>query len=146
MSRTDSHGTIIVADALLKRIREFFTGNDGVRTVAGDPAISAELLLLFRVIMADGKVTDEEMGAFAAICENAFGIAPDDIPAVLEYLNDAGYETTGRQALAVFEDMDAARKAELISHMATIARVDSDVDQRELDLVKRASAALGLRV
>ena len=43
-------------------------GDPGIRKVADDPVLSAELLLLFRMILADGKVDDSEMKAFRRIC------------------------------------------------------------------------------
>ena len=50
-----------MASGLLAQIREIFEGDPGVRKVADDPVLSAELLLLFRMILADGQVSDSEM-------------------------------------------------------------------------------------
>ena len=133
-------------DKMLKPLYDFFIGNDAVQKVADDPALSAELLLLFRVMLADGAIVDAEMDRFRALCDKVFGIGPDDIEEVISYLNEAGYETTGRQALEVFVTLPIERRQELINHMIEIARADKEVHPDEVKLIKRASEILGLSV
>lgn len=91
-----------MAMALLDKIRSIFEGDPGVRKVADDPVLSAELLMLFRMILADGSVSESEMEVFRRICSGSFGIPEDSIDAVIEYLNEFGYETNGSQAIAMF--------------------------------------------
>ncbi len=67
-----------------------------MRKVADDPVLSAELLLLFRMILADGQVSEAEMAVFRRICAKSFGIGDGSIDGVVEYLNDFGYETIRR--------------------------------------------------
>ena len=43
-----------MATGLLAQLKAMFDGDPGVRKVADDPLLSAELLLLFRMILADG--------------------------------------------------------------------------------------------
>ena len=129
---------------MLKALRDFFAGNDSVRRVADDPALSAELLLLFRVMLADGQVQDEEMTVFRHICETAFGIGADDINQVIDYLQDVGYETTGHQAIAVFEALPEERRAKLIGHMTEIAGADERFMPAERDLIRRVAERLGV--
>ena len=80
---------------LLDNVISLFEGDSGVRKVADDPVLSAELLLLFRMILADGAVSETEMAVFRRICREAFGIGEESIDGVIEYLNDFGYETNG---------------------------------------------------
>ena len=61
-------------NSVLARVRMLIEGDPGIRKVADDPVLSAELLLLFRMILADGKVDDAEMTAFRRICRDVFGI------------------------------------------------------------------------
>ncbi len=121
-----------------------FEGDPGVRLVADDPALSAELLLLFRMILADGEVSENEMDAFRRICRDAFAIPEDSIDAVIDYLLDVGYETTGRQAIEVFQGFDIDRRRALARHMATIAKADHGLKDREVRLLKRTLDMLGL--
>ncbi|ESZ48422.1 MULTISPECIES: TerB family tellurite resistance protein [unclassified Mesorhizobium] len=126
-----------MAMALLDQIRSIFDGDPGVRKVADDPVLSAELLMLFRMILADGSVSESEMVAFRRICKDAFGIPETSIDAVIEYLNDFGYETNGSQAIALFRDIDVERRKLLALHMAEIAKADSKLAESEVRLLRR---------
>jgi uncharacterized tellurite resistance protein B-like protein len=133
-----------MAEGLLARFVSLFEGDPGVRRVAEDPVLSAELLLLFRMILADGTVSESEMLAFRRICTDSFGIAAGSVDAVIEYLNETGYETTGQQALAVFRDLDVERRQLLAKHMADIAKADSQLAQTEVRLLRRTLELLDL--
>ncbi|PAQ07360.1 TerB family tellurite resistance protein [Mesorhizobium temperatum] len=126
-----------MAFALLDQIRSIFEGDPGVRKVADDPVLSAELLMLFRMILADGTVSESEMAAFRRICREAFGIPEASIDSVIEYLNDFGYETNSSQAIAQFRDLDVERRKLLARHMAEIAKADSQLAGTEMQLLRR---------
>jgi uncharacterized tellurite resistance protein B-like protein len=117
--------------ALLDQIRSIFDGDPGVRKVADDPVLSAELLMLFRMILADGSVSESEMAVFRHICKEAFGIPESSIDSVIEYLNDYGYETNGSQAIALFRDLDVERRKLLARNMAEIAKADAKLAESE---------------
>lgn len=126
-----------MAHGLLGSIISLFEGDPGVRKVADDPVLSAELLLLFRMILADGAVSESEMRVFRNICRDAFGIPEESIDGVVEYLNEIGYETTGAQALAMFRELDVGRRELLARHMADIAKADSRLADTEIRMLKR---------
>jgi uncharacterized tellurite resistance protein B-like protein len=128
----------------LNRVRSIFEGDPGVRRVADDPTLSAELLLLFRMILADGVVSEREMETFRRICRESFAIPDASIDGVIEYLNDFGYETSGAQAISLFRDLDIERRRELARHMADIAKADSELAEREVNLLRRSLEVLGL--
>lgn len=133
-----------MATGLLTRIRDLFDGDPGVRKVADDPALTAELLLLFRMILADGTVSESEMAVFRHICEHSFGISGDSLDGVVEYLNDFGYETTSAQAIAIFGELDVERRKRLARHMAEIAKADSKLAESEVRLLRRTLDILGV--
>ena len=133
-----------MASGLLAQIRELFEGDAGVRKVADDPVLSAELLLLFRMILADGQVTDSEMAVFRRICREAFGIGDESIEGVVEYLNDFGYETSGAQAIEMFRELDVERRKVLARHMAEIAKADSQLAENEVRLLRRTLDLLAI--
>jgi uncharacterized tellurite resistance protein B-like protein len=133
-----------MASGLLAQIRELFEGDAGVRKVADDPVLSAELLLLFRMILADGQVTDNEMAVFRRICRDTFGIGEDSIEGVVEYLNDFGYETSGAQAIEMFRELDVERRKLLARNMAEIAKADSQLAENEVRLLRRTLDLLGI--
>jgi uncharacterized tellurite resistance protein B-like protein len=136
MHLTNRKGTLM-AFALLDQIRSIFDGDPGVRKVADDPVLSAELLMLFRMILADGSVSESEMAAFRRICREAFGIPEASIDSVIEYLNEFGYETNSSQAIAQFRDLDVERRKLLARHMAEIAKADSQLAGNEMKLLRR---------
>lgn len=133
-----------MANGLLARIRTMFEGDPGVRKVADDPTLSAELLLLFRMILADGVVRESEMNSFRRICQDSFGIPPESLDAVVEYLNDFGYETNSAQAIALFRELDIERRKELARHMAEIAKADESLAENEVKFLRRTLELLGI--
>ena len=133
-----------MAKGLLAQIRGIFEGDPGVRKVADDPVLSAELLLLFRMILADGQVSDAEMAVFRRICKDSFGIGEESMQGVIDYLNDFGYETNGAQAIEMFRDLDVDRRKELARHMAEIAKADSNLAENEVRLLRRTLDLLGI--
>lgn len=135
---------IRMATGLLAQIRNMFEGDPGVRKVADDPVLSAELLLLFRMILADGVASESEMAVFRRICTEAFGIAEGSVDAVVEYLNEFGYETNGSQAVAMFHDLDIERRKQLARHMADIAKADAHLAENEVKLLRRTLDLLGI--
>jgi uncharacterized tellurite resistance protein B-like protein len=122
---------------LLDNVVAIFEGDPGVRMVADDPVLSAELLLLFRMILADGAVSESEMAVFRRICRESFSIPERSIDGVIEYLNEFGYETNGSQAIAQFRDLDVERRKLLALHMAEIAKADSKLAESEVRLLRR---------
>ncbi|MEZ5781006.1 MAG: TerB family tellurite resistance protein [Rhizobiaceae bacterium] len=134
-----------MAGGLVAQIRSLLDGDPGVRKVANDPVIAAELLLLFRMILADGEVEEHEMAIFRRICRESFGIGEDSIEGVIRYLNDFGYETNGSQALAMFRGLNLERRQALAQHMAEIAKADHQLAAQEVQLLRRVLDALGLQ-
>lgn len=133
-----------MAASLIAQIRSIFDGDPGVRKVADDPVLSAELLLLFRMILADGSVDEAEMDVFKRICRESFGIQAESLDGVIEYLNDFGYETNAAQAIALFQDLDIDRRRLLAQHMADIAKADHQLAENEVRLLRRTLDMLGI--
>jgi uncharacterized tellurite resistance protein B-like protein len=130
--------------ALLDQVLALFEGDPGVRKVADDPVLSAELLMLFRMILVDGTVSESEMEVFRHICRDSFGIPDASIDNVIEYLNDFGYETNGAQAIAMFRGLGLARRKLLAHHMAEIAKADERLSENEVRLLRRTMEVLGI--
>ena len=129
---------------LLQQIKSLFDGDPGVRKVADDPVLSAELLLLFRMILADGRVEGSELEMLRRICRESFGIGDESFDGIVEYLNDFGYETNGAQAVQMFQDMDIARRRQLARHMAEIAKADEQLSENEVRLLRRTLELLDI--
>lgn len=133
-----------MAKGFLGAIREFIEGNRSVRKVADDISLTSELILLLRMMLADGELRPEEMANFKRLCHTAFAIPEEDVPQVLQYLKDYGYETTAADAAAMFADMEPERKRSLLLHMFSIAKSDDELHGNEAELIRRTADILGL--
>lgn len=127
---------------LIERIRILFEGDPAVKRVADDPVLTAELMLLFRMVLADGEATQAEMDVFRRICRDAFGIGEDSLKEVLSYLQDFGYENTEPRSLGAFGALPLSRRIELARHMADIAKADEKLSEQEIELLKRTVSLL----
>jgi uncharacterized tellurite resistance protein B-like protein len=133
-----------MAKSLLEQLREFVEGNRSVRKVADDIRLTSELILLVRMMFADGELKPEEIGNFKRICKTAFDIPEQDVPEVLQYLKNYGYETTASDAAAMFEELPVERKKALLVHMLSIAKSDHELHVDEAELIRRTAINLGL--
>lgn len=131
-------------NGLLAKIKKLFEGDPAIHRVADDPVTSAELLLLFRMILADGEVDEQEMETFRRICRDSFAIPEESLEGVIRYLQDFGYETTGSQALALFRTLPRERRVQLGRHMVEIAKSDQKLSEHEVRLLKRTIQVLEL--
>jgi uncharacterized tellurite resistance protein B-like protein len=135
-----------MAFAWLEALKTRLEKDRVARIVAEDPALTAELLLLFRVILADGEVKQRELDAFKRICRDSFGLDPDAMDGVYQYLHDFAYETTAAQAAEVFKDLPQERRQVLLDHMITIVQADKDIDMREERFVVHIADMLGFDI
>ena len=129
---------------ILDSLREFVEGNRSVRKVADDIELTSELILLVRMIFADGELKPEEIRNFKRICTTAFDIPEKDVPEVLQYLQDYGYETTPSDAAAMFEELPKERKRALLVHMLSIAKSDDELHVDEAELIRLTAKNLGM--
>ena len=134
-----------MASGLLAQIRELFEGDAGVRKVADDPVLSAELLLLFRMILADGQVTDSEMAVFTPHLPR--GVSASARKASRASSNISTISATRHQArrrsrCSASLTSSAARL--LARHMAEIAKADSQLAENEVRLLRRTLDLLGI--
>ncbi len=131
-------------NGIIAQLRLLFEGDPGVRRVAGDPTLTAELLLLFRMMLADGTVRQRELDTFKRICRDAFGISEESFRGIMRYLQDFGYETTAPQALDMFRALPLERRQQLVRHLADIAQADELMHEHEVKLLKRTLEFLGV--
>ncbi len=133
-----------MAIGIIESIKNLFEGDPAVRRVADDPVLTAELLLLFRMILADGQVDKNELASFKRICRESFGMTEGSLNGVVKYLQEFGYETTGTQALRTFSELDEERKNVLVKHLLQIAKADNELHSQEVRLLRRTIEVLGL--
>ena len=130
---------------LIDGISQLLSKKSAVQMVADDPHLAAEILLLLRMMYADGKTSGEELALFKSMCGTLFGIKEKEVAEVVKYLADFGYETTGEQAASMFKDLDEDRKREVLVHLITMARADTAIHEDEAGLIARVADVLGFR-
>lgn len=130
--------------AFKEKVMGFLDSHKSVRRVADDPILTAELLLLMRMSIADRKVKQEEADAFAAIATRVLGLEGSELAEVLGWLHDFGYETTTQQAAEILMQLPADRRQEILDHMRVVAMADGDLDERERRLLDATADRLGL--
>ncbi len=133
-----------MANKFLDRIREYFERDKTVRMVADDVQLTAELMLLIRMMFADGRLAKRELLNFKRICQTAFNIPEEDVIDVIAFLKETGYETTAEEAAAMFKELDVERRRGLLLHMLSIARSDEDLHTDEIGLLRSTAKTLGM--
>lgn len=133
-----------MSESIFDRIVAYLGTKSAVQKVADDPVLTAELLLLLHVALADGKTDETEYAAILGIAASDFGIPADEFAEVAEYLKDFGYETTSQQAVLAFAEVPFERKVQLLRHLLTIANADNDLDPKEANLIRTTAALLGV--
>ena len=73
-----------------------------------------------------------------------FGLAERDVPEILKYLRDFGYETSAFDAASMFRELDDSRKQELLVALLQMAKADSHLDKSEEELIRKTAAILDL--
>ena len=129
---------------IVDKIKQWLDNDKSVRMVADDIQLTSELILLVRMMFADGELKPQELNNFKRICKIAFAIPEEDVPQVIHYLREIGYETTAEDAASMFEGLDVERKRTLLVHMLSIAKSDNDLHSSEVDLIRKTASVLGM--
>ena len=128
---------------ILDSIKTLLSNKSSVQVVADDPHMASEIMLLVHMMFIDGDLTGPEMDLFKQYCKTVFAIPDEDVPDVIKFLSEIGYETTGEQAASVFAEMPGERRAQVLGNLITMARADNVLHEREVDLIARVSRVLG---
>ena len=133
-----------MSTGFLDGLNRLLGGNPSAQKVADNLQLTSELILLVRMMFADGELRPAEMAAFKKMCVEGFGLDERDIPGVLEYLKDFGYETTAWDAASMFAKYDVERKKTLLLHLLNVAKADNHLDISEAELIRKTAKILGL--
>ncbi len=133
-----------MSETIFDRITAFLNKKSAVQRVADDPALASELLLLLHVIFADGHRHPAEMVAFKEIAFKNFGIPPEEIPEVAEYLKDFAYETTTKQAANMLAEMAPERRVSLLRDLMRVATADKQLHEAETRMIQRVARLLDI--
>ncbi|MCY0095893.1 TerB family tellurite resistance protein [Hoeflea ulvae] len=112
--------------------------------LAENPVALAEVLVLFRMVLADGVVHPSQLTAFERICERQFGISPRDMPELHALLDSPRARLVDAEAFTLLSQLDTEARTALLDDMMRIARAHSDVGTGEDRLIRRTAGLLGL--
>lgn len=96
----------------------------------------AKCLVVSKVLVADGIMTDEERGFLAAMM-GRLGLSPDEQRQVIEL---EGLDEADR----IVGALSADERREIVALLVDAASADGKLSPHELAAVKRVTAALGL--
>ena len=130
--------------AFLDKLRALVGQGTTVQRVADDQQLTAELILLVRMMFADGVMKPDELEQFKEICATRCDIPAEDIADVVKFLTDFGYETSAENAAGMFAGMDVERKRAILRRMVRIAHSDDELDPKESLMIQRTADILGL--
>lgn len=103
----------------------------------------AELLMLFRMILADGEVREAELATLRRICREAFGVDEAAFPALMEVIERMG-AVNEMQSVRAFRGFDHPRRVALARRMMAIAQADDELNSREERFLVRVLDILDL--
>lgn len=129
---------------ILDQIKSWVESDKSVKRVAEDIQLTSELILLVRMMYVDGEMKPEELKNFKRICKIAFNIEEEDVPQVVKYLQEFGYETTADDAANMFKSMDMERKRALLLHLLSVAKADNILHESEVQMIRNVAGLLGI--
>jgi uncharacterized tellurite resistance protein B-like protein len=119
-------------------------GEPGLKIAAGDPAMTAELLMLFRLILADGEAGERELATLRRICRDSFEIEEAAFPAMMDFVERMEGGTRGPRLVAVFRGFDRPRRIALARRMMAVALADGELRRHQDRLLVRVLDILDL--
>lgn len=112
--------------------------------IAEDPVVLAEILVLFRIVLADGVVQPSQLTAFERICEENFGINRRDMRELHVLLDSPKARSCDAKAFTLLAQLDMKARTTLLGNMVEIARASSNADECDSKLIRRMGDLLGL--
>lgn len=109
-----------------------------------DKVALAEILVLFRMVLADGIVQPSQLRAFERICGEHFGISPQDMPELHALLDSPKARACEAEAFTLLRQLDTEARTTLLDGMMRIANASGTRDERDDRLIRRTAGLLGL--
>lgn len=115
-----------------------------VGELAADPVALAEVLLLFRMVLADGVVRPSQLCAFEQICQQQFGVKAKDMRQLHALLDSPQGQSSEAEAFSLIRQLDTDKRSALLGEMMRIARANAEFDASEEKLLRKMADLLGL--
>ena len=111
-----------------------------------NPVALAEILMLFRMVLADGIVQPSQLTVFERICEQHFVVNRRDMPRLHALLDSAKARSCDAKAFALLGQLDTEARTTLLEDMIRIARASTVRNDGDDRLIKRTADLLGLEL
>ncbi|MFN4273770.1 MAG: TerB family tellurite resistance protein [Aliihoeflea sp.] len=115
-----------------------------MKNASEDPAMVAELLMLFRMILADGEVKPQELATLRRICRDEFDVEEAAFPALMDFVDRMGTGASELQSVKVFRGFDRPRRIALARRLLAIAQADEQLHRHEARFMVRMLDILDL--
>lgn len=112
--------------------------------LAEDPVALAEILVLFRIVLADGIVQPSQLSAFERICEQHFAISRRDMTELHALLDSPIARSCDAKAFTLLGELDTNARTILLEGMVQIARAGANRTEFDDRLIQRVADLLGL--
>jgi uncharacterized tellurite resistance protein B-like protein len=112
--------------------------------LAADPVALAEVLLLFRMVLADGVVRPSQLSAFEQICQQQFGLKAEDMEQLHMLLDSPQGQSSEAEAFSLIRQLDTDKRSALLGEMMLIARANAEFDASEEKQIRRMADLLEL--
>lgn len=133
-------------------LRDYFTQlfwreqrwTGAVAELAEQPVALAEVLLLFRIVLADGVVRASQLSAFEQVCQRQFGVRPEEMDQLHALLDSRQGQFADLETFALIRSLDTDKRSALLGEMVRIAAANAELDASEEKLLRRMADSLGL--
>lgn len=126
-----------------RSLRNFRPGQpSAIRKLSDDSVALAQILLLFRVVLADGVIAGPELAGFQKICEREFSVATHELPALHALLESPTGLMAETQMFLLLRRLDGLARSRLLGMMTELAESGPNDSSRAARLIALTSQLL----
>lgn len=140
----EARRTVKLLDRMVQAVSGKQPWPPALQRLSEDQVALAKVMVMFRVVLADGVVRPTQLAAFTQLCAQRFGIEPRDIQQLHALLESPVGRDSEAEASALIRQLDSAARTALLDDMIHIARANSEPDAGEDKLIRRTADLLGL--
>ncbi|PWV98980.1 putative tellurite resistance protein B-like protein [Hoeflea marina] len=129
---------------LAERFRRKPVRSPAIERLAGDPVAMAQMLLLFRVVLLDGVVRQEELNGFERVCRDRFDIGAEDLAAMHALLDSPEGRAVEAEKFELLRMLGRAERRQLLAAMISIAGGESAMNEDTQRLIGNTADLLGI--
>ena len=133
-----------LVQVLVNRFRRKPALSPALARLASDPVAMAQMLVLFRVVLLDGVILQEELNGFERVCRDQFGIGAEDLTAMHALLDSPEGRAIEAGKTELLQMLGREERRQLLSAMITIAGGESAMNEETQRLIGNTADLLGI--